>query len=125
METNTPPFDITNEMFELASEIMENLGRLSNVNELEKLPRLRKVSRIKSVHSSLAIENNTLSYEQVTDIINGKKVLGPRDDIIAVRNALSAYKELDVIDPCSIKDLLKVHGIKVNRMTLFYSCSKS
>ena len=109
-----PPFDITNKMFELTAEIMENLGRLSNINELEKLPRLRKVSRVKSIHSSLAIENNTLSYEQVTDIIDGKKVLGPQEDILAVKNAFSAYKELDGINPYEIKDLLKIHGIMMS-----------
>lgn len=114
MENYIPPFDLTNNMFELSAEIMENLGKLSNINELEKLPRLRKVSRVKSIHSSLAIENNTLSYEQVTDIINGKRVLGPQEDIIAVKNAFSAYKELDNIDPYKIKDLLKIHGIMMN-----------
>lgn len=114
MENYIPPFDMTNKMFELTAEIMENLGKLSNINELEKLPRLRKVSRVKSIHSSLAIENNTLSYEQVTDIINGKRVLGPQEDIIAVKNAFSAYKELDNIAPYKIKDLLKIHGIMMN-----------
>ena len=114
MDNYIPPFDMTNKMFELSAEIMENLGKLSNINELEKLPRLRKVSRVKSIHSSLAIENNTLSYEQVTDIINGKRVLGPQEDIVAVKNAFSAYKELDVIDPYKVKDLLKIHGIMMN-----------
>lgn len=114
MKNYIPPFDMTNKMFELTAEIMENLGKLSSINELEKLPRLRKVSRVKSIHSSLAIENNTLSYEQVTDIINGKRVLGPQEDIIAVKNAFSAYKELDSIDPYQIKDLLKIHGIMMN-----------
>ncbi len=114
MDNYIPPFDMTNKMFELSAEIMENLGKLSNINELEKLPRLRKVSRVKSIHSSLAIENNTLSYEQVTDIINGKRVLGPQEDIIAVKNAFSAYKELDVVDPYKVKDLLKIHGIMMN-----------
>ena len=111
MDNYIPLFEITNEMFEISTEIMENLGRLSNVNELEKLPRLRKVSRIKSIHSSLAIENNTLSIEQVTDIFDGKKVLGSREDIVAVKNAFEAYKELDSVNPFDVKDLLKIHGI--------------
>ena len=72
------------------------------------------MSRVKSIHSSLAIENNTLSFEQVSDIINGKRVLGPQEDIIAVKNAFAAYKELDEINPYSIKDLLKIHGIMMN-----------
>lgn len=118
MENYKPPFDITNRMFELAAEIMENLGKLSNVDELEKLPRLRKVSQVKSIHSSLAIENNTLSFEQVTDIINGKKVLGPQEDIIAVKNAFSAYKELDNINPYEIKDLLKIHSVMMDGLVV-------
>ena len=109
-----PPFDMTNRMFELATKIMEELGKLSNVNELERLPRLRKVSRIKSIHSSLAIENNTLSIKQVTDVIEGKRVLGPADDILAVKNALAAYKELENIDAFSLLDLQKVHKIMMN-----------
>lgn len=109
-----PPYDITDEMVELVSEIMENLGKLSGVNELEKLPRLRRVSRIKSIHSSLAIENNTLSIEQVTDVINGKKVLAPQKDIDEVHNAFNAYEKLNEINPYSIDDLLKIHGIMMN-----------
>lgn len=114
MDNYIPPFDITNKMFELAAQIMEQLGKLSNVNELERLPRLRKVSRIKSIHSSLAIENNTLSIKQVTDVIEGKRVLGPADDILAVKNAFAAYKELENIDAFSLNDLQKVHGIMMN-----------
>lgn len=106
-----PPYEITEEMLELVSQIMEKLGSLNNVNKLEKLPRLRRVSRIKSIHSSLAIENNTLSVEQVTDVIDGKKVVGPKEDILAVQNANLSYKELENINPYKIEDLLKVHGI--------------
>ena len=76
MEKYVPPYDITEEMLELTAEITENLGKLSNVNDLERLPRLRRVNRIRSVQSSLAIENNTLSLEQVTDVLDGKRVLG-------------------------------------------------
>lgn len=110
-EKYTPPYDITDEMLELVSEIMENLGKLSSVNDLQKLPRLRRVNRIKSIHSSLAIENNTLSIEQVTDVIDGKRVLGPKDDILAVHNANLAYKELESVNPYETNDLLKIHGI--------------
>lgn len=109
-----PPYEITDEMLELVSEIMENLGKLSGIHELKKLPRLRKVNRIKSIHSSLAIENNTLSIEQVTDVIDGKRVLGPKEDIIAVQNANLAYKELENINPFSLDDLLKIHGIMMS-----------
>ncbi len=113
-EKYIPPYEITDEMLELVSQIMENLGKLNGVNELEKLPRLRRVSRIKSIHSSLAIENNTLSIEQVTDVIDGKRVLGPEEDILAVKNANEAYKQLENINPYKIEDLLKVHKVMMN-----------
>ena len=106
-----PPYEITDEMLRLISDIMENLGRLSGVNVLEKLPRLRRVNRIKSIHSSLAIENNTLSFEQVTAVINGKPVLAPQKDVLEVQNAFRAYEKLDEINPYSIDDLLKIHGV--------------
>lgn len=112
--TYNPPYTLTDEMFDLVSQIMENLGKLNGVDDLEKLPRLRRINRIKSIHSSLAIENNTLSIEQVSDVINGKKVLGPQKDIIEVHNAFNAYEEISKIDPYSIKDLLKIHGIMTN-----------
>ena len=111
MDKYIPPYDITEEMLSLTSEIMELLGELKNINDLEKLPRLRRVSRIKSIHSSLAIENNTLSLSQVTDVLEGKRVLGPEDDIIAVKNAFEVYKKIKELDPFSIKDLEKAHGI--------------
>ena len=116
MDNYIPPFDITAEMFELSNEIMENLGKLSNINDLEKLPRLRKISRLKSIHSSLAIEQNTLSLDQVTDIINGKKVLGPQDEILAVQNAFSAYKEIKIANPYELNDLLRIHSIMMNNL---------
>lgn len=114
MDKYVPPYDITEEMLELTSEITEDLGKLSNVNDLEKLPRLRRVNRIKSIQSSLAIENNTLSLEQVTDVINGKRVLGPQDDILAVKNAFAVYKILPELDPFSLDDLKKAHGVMMN-----------
>ena len=114
MEKYTPPYDITEEMLELTAEITENLGKLSNVNDLERLPRLRRVNRIRSVQSSLAIENNTLSLEQVTDVLDGKRVLGSQEDILAVKNAFAAYKLLPELDPFSLDDLKKTHGVMMN-----------
>ena len=114
MNDYIPPYEITDEMLALVAEIMENLGKLSGVNGLEKLPRLRRISRIKSIHSSLAIENNTLSLEQVTDVINGKHILGPQKDITEVKNANLAYNQLDKINPYKLDDLLFIHGIMMN-----------
>ncbi len=110
MDKYIPPYDITEDMLELAAEITENLGKLHNVNDLERLPRLRKVNRLRSIQSSLAIENNTLSLEQVTDVVDGKRVLGPEDDIIAVKNAFEAYKMLSELDPFSLEDMKRAHG---------------
>lgn len=118
MDKYIPPYDLTDEMLDLVAQIMETLGQLNSVNGLEKLPKLRRVSRIKSIHSSLAIENNTLSIEQVTDVIDGKRVLGPQEDILAVRNANEAYKILKEIDPYEIKDLLKLHGIMMKDLVV-------
>lgn len=117
-EKYIPPYEITDEMLEIVSEIMENLGKLNGVNELQKLPVLRKVNRIKSIHSSLAIENNTLTVEQVTDVINGKRVFGPKEDILAVHNANYAYQELSHIHPYEMEDLLRIHGIMMKDLVI-------
>lgn len=114
MENYVPPYDITEEMLSLTSDIMEDLGKLGSVSDLAKLPRLRRVNRIRSIQSSLAIENNTLSLRQVTDVIDGKRVLGPQDDILAVKNAFEAYKLLSELDPFSLTDLKKAHGVMMN-----------
>ena len=111
MDRYIPPYDVTDEMLELTSEIAENLGKLSNVDDLERLPRLRRVNRIKSIQSSLAIENNTLSLIQVTDVIDGKRVLGPQEDIFAVKNAFNAYKMIPELNPFSLSDLKNAHGV--------------
>lgn len=72
MKCYTPPYSITDEILISVSEIMELLGQLNNVDDLSKLPRLRRSNRIKSIQSSLAIEHNSLSIKQVSDILNDK-----------------------------------------------------
>ncbi|MEG1608481.1 MAG: Fic family protein [Clostridia bacterium] len=109
-----PPYTTTDEMLGFVMEIAEQLGKIGNVNDLEKLPRLRKVSRIKSIHSSLVIENNSLSLSEVGAILDGKKVLGPPDEIKAVENAFIAYKEAETANPFDLQDLLRIHGIMTN-----------
>lgn len=111
MEKYTPPFSITNKMLDLVATIMEKIGRLDNYNSLNKMPMLRRNNRINSIHSSLAIEANSLSLNQVKDIINGKMVLGPQKEIQEVKNAYKAYEMIKKVSPYSIKDLLKVHGV--------------
>ena len=106
-----PPFELNDNILTLVSEIMENIGSMTAINSLEKLPRLRKISRIRSIHSSLAIENNSLSFEEVTDVINGKKVLGKEDEIKAVKNAFETYKLMSSLNPYDLDDLIYAHGV--------------
>ena len=111
MSNYIPPFEINNNMLSLVSDIMEKIGRLDNSLNLDKNPRLRKQNRINSIHSSLAIENNNLSYEQVVNVINDKLVMGPQKEIQEVKNAYNAYEMLTELNPYSLDDLKKVHGV--------------
>ncbi len=106
-----PPFTITNEILSYVSSISEKLGRFTATNNLEAKPHLRKNNKIKSIHSSLKIEANSLSLGQVRDVINGKAVLGEQKEIQEVKNAYAAYEQFSEIDPYSIRDLKKFHGI--------------
>ena len=111
MDKYMPPFEISNEMLKKVSDIMEKIGKLDSFTNLDKTPYLRKQTKINSVHSSVAIENNPLSLEQVKDVINGKIVIGEQKDIQEVKNAYKAYEMLKDINPYSIEDLKKVHGV--------------
>ena len=111
MDNYIPPFDITNIMLDIISSIMKKIGKLDNYKNLNKMPILRRNNRIRSIHSSLAIEANSLSFDQVKDIIDGKKVIGPQDEIQEVKNAYEAYKLIKEVNQYSIKDLKKVHGV--------------
>lgn len=111
MNNYEPPFEITNKMLDYVSSIMKKIGKLDNYKDLNKMPILRRNSRIHSIHSSLAIEANSLSFNQVRDIIDGKNVLGPENEIQEVKNAYEAYKMIKDINPYSIIDLKKTHKI--------------
>lgn len=105
------PFTITNQILSYVSSISEKIGRITATSNLESKPHLRKNNRIKSIHSSLKIEANSLSLGQVRDVINGKIVLGEQKEIQEVKNAYAAYEGVLEINPYSIKDLKKYHGI--------------
>ncbi|MDE7283393.1 MAG: Fic family protein [Lachnospiraceae bacterium] len=107
----TPPFSMTEEITNLVIEIGEQVGRVETYDTLQPNPKLRRESRIKSIHSSLAIEQNTLTLDQVTDVIDGKIVLGSPQDIREVKNAYEAYERVSVLDPYSVKNLLLAHKI--------------
>ena len=111
MRNNQPPFEITNTMIHEVAEIAELVGKLTSTNQLSTNPILRKTNRIRTIHGSLAIEQNTLSLEQVTAVLNGKQVLAPPKDIAEVKNAYEIYERLDELDPYSVDDLLTAHGI--------------
>lgn len=106
-----PPFTITNDILFYVSSISEKIGRITATGNLEAKPHLRKNNRIKSIHSSLRIEANSLSFGQVRDVIHGKTVLGEGKEIQEVKNAYAAYENVSEINPYSIKDLKKHHGM--------------
>ena len=111
MRNKKPPFEITNAMIDHVAEIAELVGRLTSTNQLSANPTLRRTNRIRTIHGSLAIEQNTLTLEQVTAVLNGKQVLAPPKDIAEVKNAYEIYERLDELDPYSVDDLLTAHGI--------------
>ena len=111
MEGYKPPFTITNSILSYVASISEKVGRITVMNNMENKPHLRRNNRIKSIHSSLKIEANSLSLSQVRDVINGKLVLGEQKEIQEVKNAYNAYEKISEINPYSIKDLKKFHGI--------------
>ena len=111
MKNKQSPFQITNKMIADVAEISELTGRLSAHDHLSSNPNLRRTNRIRTIYGSLAIEQNTLSLEQVTAVLNGKHVLAPPKDIAEVKNAYEIYERLDELDPYSVDDLLTAHGI--------------
>ena len=106
-----PPFHMTNQIIDLLMQISEQLGRITVLQPESVTPHLRKENRIRTIHSSLAIEHNSLTKEQVTAIINGKRVLGNPNEIKEVQNAYQAYELMLNLDPYSVDDLLNAHRL--------------
>lgn len=98
-------------MVKLVSEIAEKIGRLDRYQSLDAKPCPRRNNRIRSIHSSLAIEANSLSIDAVRGVIDGKTVIGPVKEIQEVKNAYRAYDELGKFDPFSIDELKRLHGV--------------
>jgi Fic family protein len=104
-----PPYDITPRILKLISSISEKIGEV-NANYLSKQsPQLRKQNRIKTIHSSLQIEGNTLTEQQITALIENKRVIGPEKDVLEVLNAIKVYEKLDEYKFLSDKSFLKAH----------------
>lgn len=114
MERYEPPFTITNRMLGLTAAIAEKVGKLTGLRSYETRPYLRRNNRIRSVHSSLAIEANSLSLDEVRSVINGQPVIGPEKEIREVRNAYAAYEMLGSFDPFSLDDLKKLHAVMMD-----------
>lgn len=112
----TPPFKITSRIIELISNISEKIGEINYLQDSKQNVRLRKENRIKTIHSSLAIENNSLSIEQITAIIEGKHVLGNPNEITEVKNSIQAYDLLLSLNPYQEKDLLKAHQLMMQNL---------
>ncbi len=106
-----PPFEITSKIIELISNISEKIGEINYLQNTPYHIKLRKENRIKTIHSSLAIENNSLSLQQITAIIDGKHVLGNPNEIKEVKNSIQAYDLLLSLNPYDEKDLLKAHKL--------------
>ena len=117
MENYIPPYTISNQIINIIANISSLLTEISFTNKEASNPKLRRENRVKTIQASLAIENNTLSLDQVTDIINGKRVLGEPKEICEVKNAFEAYELLLTLNQYSIKDLLYIHGILMKELT--------
>lgn len=112
-----PPYSVTDAIIHLVAEISEQVGVVTVKSKTAVNPHLRRDNQIRTIHSSLAIENNSLSLEQMTDIINGKRVLGSPNEIREVKNAFDAYSLMLTFDPFNIDDLLKSHKILMAELT--------
>lgn len=114
----TPPFSITSEMLTLIDEITEKAGEIKLGKTLDGKPHLRKSNRIRSIHSSLRIEANSLSLSETRDVIEGKSVLGDKREIQEVKNAFRAYSEMETMDPYDTEELKRIHGIMTSSLLL-------
>lgn len=111
MSQYIPPFSINNQMLSLVGSISEKIGRIDGIHALDARPRLRRSNQLRSIHSTLLIEANSLSLGQVRDVIDGKPVLGDAKDVQEVKNAYAAYEMLPSFDPFRMEDLKRLHGV--------------
>ena len=106
-----PPLTLTPALLNRVAAIAEALGRWSARQDSQPSPRLRRENRIHTIQASLAIEQNSLSIEQVSALFDGQRVIGPARDIQEVRNAIAAYDALPRWDPANHEHLLAAHGL--------------
>ncbi len=109
-----PPYNITGKILKLIASISEKIGEINSAHLSKPPTELRKKNRIKTIHSSLEIEGNTLTLEQITAIVENKRVIGPGKDILEVKNAIAVYNYLDKLNPYSFDSFCKAHEILMN-----------
>lgn len=111
-----PPYQITSKIMSLIVSISETIGQINAMHLYKPTTELRKKNRIKTIKFSLEIEGNSLSEEQVTALIENKRILAPEKDIIEVQNAIKVYELLNDFNPFKLKDLEKAHGILMQNL---------
>ena len=111
-----PPFRLNEGIMSLLAEVCELVGQVEVAHREVMTVHLRRENQIRSIHSSLAIEHNSLTLEQVTAILDGKRVLGPAHEIREVQNAAEAYALMQSLNPLRGEDLLKAHRLMMNTL---------
>ena len=111
-----PPYQINSSILKLITSISEKIGAVNAIYLNRPSPTLRKQNRIKTIHASLKIEGNTLSEEQITALLENKRVIGPKKDVLEVLNAIHIYEHLDQYHPASEKSFLKAHQILMHKL---------
>jgi len=106
-----PPYEVTSKILKLISSISEKIGEIKSARLIKPPTELRKRNRIKTIQSSLEIEGNTLTVEQITDLINNKRVLAPKKDIVEVKNAIEVYSKLNKFNALNLESLCQAHGV--------------
>jgi len=114
MSYNKPPYQITGEVLALLTKVSEQIGTVNALHLNRPQTELRKANRIKTIQSTLAIEGNTISEEQITALLNNKRVLAPQKDILEVQNAIATYDNLHTFKPFQSKSLLNAHKTLMN-----------
>ena len=125
VQNKKPPFEITNVILDKVAEIAELVGHVNASLGLTTNPTLRRTNRIRTIYSSLAIEQNTLSLDQVTAVLEGKRVIAPPKDITEVKNAYEIYEMMELLDPYSVDALLNAHGIMTRGLVKESGCFRS
>jgi Fic family protein len=108
-----PQYEITNKILSLISSISEKIGEVKSARLIKPPAKLRKRNRIKTIQSSLKIEGNTLTVEQITDLVDNKRVLAPKKDIVEVKNAIKVYSKLDKFNAYELDSLCKAQLARI------------